>query len=113
MADDSLLISAIGSCLLIPTTDTLGTIASAATFSVKVIARVNSSSSSSSSRPSSPEDRIINSSSSIERTPASSSLGSIPSLRTVQLAALFRNRIRGRSSRLTTCIGIPNQTADL
>jgi hypothetical protein len=84
--------------------------ASAATFSWKVIARVSSDISSLSRKPSSPDDRIISSSSSIERTPASSSRGSIPSLRTVQLADELRNRMNGPTAAFTICIGMPNHT---
>ena len=111
MEADALRSSATESCRLSPTTETLGTMASAATFSVKVMARVSSSISSSSRRPSSPEDRIISSSSSIDRTPASSSLGSIPSFRTVQFADSLRKTISGLSSLLTIC-GMANQTPE-
>ncbi len=109
---DSLRISATASCLLNASTSTRGIMASAATFSWKVIARVNSVSSSSSRWPPSPDDRIMSSSSSIDLTPASSSRGSMPSFRTVQLAEALRNRITGLKALFTSCIGMPNSTAD-
>ena len=76
-------------------TERRGMSASAASFSPKRIDRVSRVSASGSRVPSSPDERMSSSSSSSERTDVSSSCGSMPSRRTVQLAAPFRKRISG------------------
>ncbi len=87
------------------TTDRRGTSASAASFSPKRIDRVSSVSASGSRVPSSPDDRMRSSSSSRDRTEVSSSCGSMPRRRTVQLAAPLRKVIRGPSTRVITSMG--------
>ena len=77
------------------TTARRGTSASAASFVPNRIAFVSMVRASGSSVPSSPELRMSRSSSSSDRTDVSSSRGSMPNRRTVQLAAPFRNEITG------------------
>ncbi len=87
------------------TTESRGISASAASFSPNRIERVRSVRASGSRVPSSPDERISSSSSSSERTDVSSSWGSIPKRRTVQLAAPFRKAISGPSTRVIISIG--------
>ena len=94
-----------------PWTETRGIITSAAWRSTKAIARVRRVVSVGSSSPSSEEARTIISSSWRERSPASSSRGSIPRRRTAQLADRLKNWMTGRRSRFSHDIGKPTVTA--
>ncbi len=93
------------------TSDVRGTRASAAVLAERLIDRASREASSSSNIPPSCEERISRSSSSRVRTPASSSRGSIPRRRTVQLAAAFRNTIKGRKAALNQRIGVETASA--
>ena len=86
-------------------TESRGISASAASFSPKRIDRVSRVRASGSRVPSSPDERMRSSSSSRERTEVSSSCGSMPNRRTVQLAAPFKKAISGPSTRVITSIG--------
>ncbi len=87
------------------TTDRRGTSAAAASFVPNRIDRVSSRSALGSSVPSSPELRMSSSSSSSDRTEASSSCGSMPTRRTVQSAAPLRKEMSGPNIRPMSVMG--------
>jgi hypothetical protein len=93
------------SSTLTVSTDRRGMSADAASFSPKRMERVRRVSASGSRVPSSPDARMSSSSSSSDRTERSSSWGSTPRRRTVQLAAPFSRRMSGPRMRVITTIG--------
>ena len=93
------------------TTSTLGTMASSACLSARRIDRVSRRTSPSSSIPSCPEETKRCSISSRSGTVSSSSRGSMPRRRTIQLADSFRNITSGRASTPYTVVGTATATA--